>query len=132
VSAAASVAVVEGGRVLLIERARAPYAGCWTLPGGTCDPGETPEDCARRELAEELGLVPGPLHPVTEHRAGKFVLSVYCTRGDGTTPRPDAAEIAAWAMVAPEEIAGLRTTPGLAAVVAQALERIGQEETPCR
>jgi ADP-ribose pyrophosphatase YjhB (NUDIX family) len=125
VSVAASVAVVEGGRVLLIERARAPYAGCWTLPGGTCEPGETPEDCARRELAEELGLVLGPLHPITEHRAGRFVLSVYCTRGNGTAPRPDLAEIAAWRMVAPDEIAALRTTPGLAAVVAQALEHIG-------
>jgi ADP-ribose pyrophosphatase YjhB (NUDIX family) len=132
VSAAASVAIVEGGRVLLIERARAPYAGCWTLPGGTCEPGEAPEDCARRELAEELGLLLGPLRPVTEHRAGKFVLSVFATRGDGSTPRPDAAEIAAWRMVAPEEIAALRTTPGLAAVVAQALERIEREEPPCR
>jgi ADP-ribose pyrophosphatase YjhB (NUDIX family) len=132
VSAAASVAVVEAGRVLLIERARAPYAGCWTLPGGTCEPGEAPEYCARRELMEELGLSLGPLRPLTEHRAGKFVLTVYYTRGDGTAPRPNAEEIAAWRMVAPEEIAALRTTPGLAAVVAQALERIGREETPCR
>jgi 8-oxo-dGTP diphosphatase len=125
VSVAASVAVIEAGRVLLIERARPPYAGCWTLPGGTCEPGETPEDCARRELAEELGLVPGPLTPVTEHRAGKFVLSVFATRGDGTAPRPDTTEIAGWRMAAPAEIATLRATPGLAAVVAQALERIG-------
>ena len=34
-----------------------PYAGCLDLPGGMREPGETPEDCALRELAEELGLV---------------------------------------------------------------------------
>jgi 8-oxo-dGTP pyrophosphatase MutT (NUDIX family) len=130
-SGAASVAVVEAGRVLLIERARDPYAGRWTLPGGTCEPGEAPEDCARRELAEELGLTLGTLWPVTEHRSGRFVLSVFCTRGDGPAPRPND-EIAGWRMVAPAEIAALRTTPGLAAVVARALECIGQEETPCR
>ena len=28
------------------------------IPAGTLDPGETPEDCARRELQEEIGYVP--------------------------------------------------------------------------
>jgi len=29
----------------------------WEVPAGTSDPGEDPLDCARRELAEETGLV---------------------------------------------------------------------------
>ena len=29
--------------------------GCWVVPGGVVDPGETPEDGARRELLEETG-----------------------------------------------------------------------------
>lgn len=42
--------------VLLIRRRHDPYAGCWSLPGGHVDPGETAEAAARRELAEETGV----------------------------------------------------------------------------
>jgi 8-oxo-dGTP diphosphatase len=52
-----------GGRpsILLIQRARDPFAGCWALPGGFLDEGETLEACAARELHEETSLVSGPL-----------------------------------------------------------------------
>jgi 8-oxo-dGTP pyrophosphatase MutT (NUDIX family) len=47
---------------LLTRRAAAlrAHAGQWALPGGRLDPGEGPEEAARRELEEELGLrLPG-------------------------------------------------------------------------
>ena len=36
------------------------HSSQWALPGGRLDPGESPEDAVRRELAEEVGLHVGP------------------------------------------------------------------------
>lgn len=53
------LAVVErNGRYLVGTRpAGTVLAGCAEFPGGKCHPGESPEDCAVRECAEETGLV---------------------------------------------------------------------------
>jgi len=51
------------GREVLITRRRADavYAGYWEFPGGKVEAGESPEDCAVREVREEVGLIVRPL-----------------------------------------------------------------------
>ena len=42
-------------RLLFIRHRKPPLAGRWLPPGGHVDPGETPEECAVREVLEETG-----------------------------------------------------------------------------
>lgn len=53
---ARAIIVDAGGRVLLIRHS---YVGGWHLPGGAVDRGESLSEAARREVAEETGLIVG-------------------------------------------------------------------------
>jgi len=53
-----TAAVIEkNGKILIAKRKRSQkLGGKWEFPGGKLEPGETPEECLKRELREELGI----------------------------------------------------------------------------
>ena len=81
--------LAPGGPEVLLAHPGGPYfagqdVGIWGLPKGLADPGEDLLAAARREFAEETGLVPqGPYLPLGQVtlRSGKVVHAWAC-RGD--------------------------------------------------
>lgn len=51
-----SFLVFKDNEVLLVRRGHEPRKGCWSLPGGTVELGETVREAAIREIREECGI----------------------------------------------------------------------------
>lgn len=125
---AASVAIVREGKVLLIKRAYAPYQHLWTLPGGRIEANETIEQCAIREIAEEVGLVirnPRPVMVQELGQGGTFRLAVFATR-DFTGQIRASDEVADHKWLDPAALIALRTTSRLDDVLARAFAVLTQ------
>jgi putative (di)nucleoside polyphosphate hydrolase len=102
----------DDGHVLAFERVDQPDQ--WQLPQGGLQPGESPEEAAWRELAEETGLGPADVELVGEHpnwvayewppdvvaggnRLGQVQRWFFFRLRDATTePSPDGREFGAW------------------------------------
>jgi ADP-ribose pyrophosphatase len=94
----AALPVHDDGRLVLVRQYR--YAVdelVWELPAGRIDPGETPEQGARRELEEEVGLRPAFLEPLlvfwtTPGFCDEVMHLFRATELESVPPRPEADE----------------------------------------
>ena len=123
----------ERGRVLLIRRKNEPYKDCYALPGGFMEVGETTEQCARRELKEETGIVAGDLRLIGVYSGpGRdprhhTVTIAYLTAVTGQVPR--AADDAATAEFVEMPLKG-RLAFDHSQILADALRLLGGEKQP--
>ncbi|MCB1475909.1 MAG: NUDIX hydrolase [Rhodobiaceae bacterium] len=119
-----SAAIFDGDRVLLLRREGAPYAGCWSLPGGKVEPGERLAEAVRREVLEETGIsidVAGIADIIeviddSDGTSDHFVIMVFAAEPDSSARTDDA--LLRWTM--PAEIETLETTPQLGQSVERA------------
>lgn len=120
-----SVFLRHEDKVLLVKRGKEPFAGYWSLPGGSVEFGERLRDGAARELFEETGLsaeldaVPiefAELLPDEAAPGRHFVIAVF--RGSAPQGELVAGDDAADAAFCdPAAIGELLMTPGTAARV---------------
>jgi ADP-ribose pyrophosphatase YjhB (NUDIX family) len=130
---AVSAAIFRDGRVLIVRRAQAPASGIYTLPGGAVELGETLEQAVIREVHEETGLdiepvkLAGYRQLITRDTGGKierhFVILPFAARWiAGEVSLNEELAEAKWLL--PADLGSLRTTEGLAEVVATAADII--------
>lgn len=94
--------VLRGSDVLLVLRGIEPRKGWWCLPGGFIEWGESPEDAAKRELAEETGITAeslslvGVYGSVTGKQRHVLLIAYEADRWRGEPVAGDDASAVSW------------------------------------
>jgi len=133
---AVSAAIVRDGKVLVVRRARNPALSLYTLPGGVVETGETLMQAVTREVREETSLdvepvaLAGHREAIVRDAQGRverhFVILCFAARWRSGEPvLNEELDDARW--LAPAELSGLRTTEGLAEIVASAVDILSRK-----
>ena len=125
--------IFENGKLLLVERAKEPLQGYWSLPGGIVEAGEKLEDAIRREVLEETGLEVGPLSmfeiferiiPDAEGKAEyHYVLIDYLCKPTGGVLLA-ASDVSRVAWVPERNLRDYRLTEGTLSVIERAFAKL--------
>ena len=133
---AVSAAIMRDGKVLAVRRARKPAMSLYTMPGGVVEIGETLTEAVTREVREETQLTIEPI-ALAGHREAimrdaqglverHFVIMCFAALWlAGEVVLNEELDDARWLM--PDELAGLRTTEGLAEIVAEAAAMLARQ-----
>jgi ADP-ribose pyrophosphatase YjhB (NUDIX family) len=120
--AAGVLFVSPDDKILLMRRAGKDHAGEWALPGGGIENGETSEEAARRELAEETGhSFKGHLTPATRRKKDGVDFTTFLAHAEPFQPKlNDEHDAHAW--VSRKEALKARLHPGVKETL-EALDR---------
>ncbi|MEQ8664520.1 MAG: NUDIX hydrolase [Rhodospirillales bacterium] len=130
------VVIIQGDRVVMCRRAKPPRAGCWSLPGGGQELGETVRETAVREALEETGLsiqvrgLVDVIDSISHDDDGRieyhYTLIDFAARVTGGTLRAgdDAAEVAWFTL---DEVRALDTWATTIEIIEKAFERFADD-----
>lgn len=99
------IIVIKDDKILFHKRKGAHGAGTWSMPGGHLLYGESLEDCAKREVAEEADITvknirPGPYTNDVFEQEGKHYLTLFIIAdyesGEPKVMEPDKCEYWQW------------------------------------
>ena len=122
--------ILDGDRVLLIQRGGVTLPGKWSIPGGLVELGETTREAVCREIGEECGLeidlvdVCGVLDRVVRDPDGRVryhwvLVDFLAVARGGTLCASDDAADARWVPI--DEVETYDTTDGLMDMIRRAI-----------
>ena len=97
--------ILRDGAILLGERIGSHGANTWATPGGHLELGESIEDCAKREVLEETGLIVDSIEKFTFtndifEKEGKHYVTLFVvassTSGEPQVTEPDKCKQWKW------------------------------------